>query len=146
MKTVADLTAFVVSECTAIDRESRFDAMLNECYSFEKVGGPFEHMQPSAVLAECNPTAYRCGVNDYADSEGWIEIEGENYDSYEVEKAREEFLDEMRSELSDLESELEALHDKDDLDEEADIDRRDELNLEVPALECRIAELEAHTF
>jgi hypothetical protein len=146
LKTTADLVAFVVSECTPIDREARFDGMLDDCYSFDSIGGPFANMSPSSVLKECDPTAYRCGVNDYADGEGWIEVDGSDYESDDVERAREEFMDEMRSELSDLESELSDLNDKDDLDEEADIDRRDELTLEIPKWEARIAELEAYTF
>lgn len=135
MKTVADLTAFVVSECTSVDREARFDSMLDDCYSFSEIGGPFAHMSPSSVLKECDPTAYRCGVNDFADSEGWIEIEGENYESDDVEKAREEFLDGLRYEVKEIED---ARDDADQLP--LDLER------ELEALESSIAELEAHTF
>lgn len=144
MKTVADLTAFVVSECTAIDREARFDSMLDECYDFSDVGGPFSHMSPSRVLKECDPTAYRCGVNDWADGEGWIEIEGSDYDSDEVEKAREEFLDEMRSELADLESTL--ADDQQAGADERDTEEEQRQQDEIEAMESRIAELESYTF
>jgi hypothetical protein len=144
MKTTADLVAFVVSECTPIDREARFDGMLDDCYSFDSIGGPFANMSPSSVLKECDPTAYRCGVNDYADGEGWIEIEGSDYDSDDVEKAREEFMDEMRSELADLESELEEL--EKDEPEVKDVDEVNRLTGEITAMESRITEMERYTF
>lgn len=144
MKTVQDLIAHVVAECSTIDREARFDQMLDECYSFAEVGGPFASMSPSEVLKECDPVAYRCGVNDLEDSEGWIEINGDYYDSDEVEKAREEFLDEMRSELSDMEIE-QCDHESEDA-EERDTDRLSSLMTDIPALESRIEELEHYTF
>lgn len=108
---IQTLTARIVEECKPVDREAAFDAMLDECYSFKKVGGPFEWMLPSRVLQEMDPTAYRCGVNDFADGEPWVEIDGETYDRAEVEAVIEEFKDGLESELSDLESELEELTD-----------------------------------
>lgn len=105
--TEKNLVAYVASECSTIDREERFDEMLDDCYSFEKVGGPFSNMSPSSVLKEVDPTAYRCGVNDYADGEDWVEIDGNYYESDDVEKAREQFVSDLESEVSDLESELE---------------------------------------
>jgi hypothetical protein len=149
MKTVADLIAHVVSECTPVDREERFNQMLDECYSFDSVGGPFSSMSPSEVLKECDPVAYRCGVNDWADGEDWIEIEGESYESYDVEKAREEFLDEMRSELADLEADLEALNEDDEIEIGAKVGTAEEIadrEAQIAALEARIAELERYTF
>lgn len=144
MKTVADLIAFVVSECTAIDREERFDQMLDECYDFSAVGGPFAHMSPSSVLKECDPTAYRCGVNDYADGEGWIEIEGESYESDEVEKAREEFLDELRDEVENLQEVLsdDQANEPDERDGEEEQRQQDE----IEAFHNLIRECERYTF
>lgn len=92
---------------TKIDREERFDAMLDECYSFEHVGGPFAHMSPSRVLKECDPTAYRCGVNDWADGEYWTEVDGETYDTKEVQEQIDEIISELESEIEDLETEQE---------------------------------------
>lgn len=144
MKTVADLIAHVVSECTPIDREERFDQMIDECYSFNSVGGPFVCISPSEALKKCDPVAYRCGVNDYADGEGWIEIECEYYESDDVEKAREEFLDGMRDELADLESQLEEL--EQDEPEVKDVEKVNDLDSLKDAMESRIAELERYTF
>ena len=42
----------VKADCTSIDREARFSEMIDECYSFVDVGGPFAHMTPSRVLLE----------------------------------------------------------------------------------------------
>lgn len=104
------MLAHVVSECREVDREERFDQMLDECYSFEKVGGPFSHMSPSRVLKEVDPIAYRCGVNDYEDSDNLIEINGDYYEKDDVEAAREEFIEELESEVlsaqEDIEEEL----------------------------------------
>jgi hypothetical protein len=143
MKTVADLIAHVVSECSPVDIEARFVESLDYDGPVTVAGIEF---YPSRILKEMDPIAFNVYMGDYADGEDVVEIGDSYYDSDAVEAAREEFLDEMRSELSDMESELSDLHDKDDLDEEADIDRRDELTLEIPAMESRIAELEHYTF
>lgn len=85
-----------------MDVEERFSDMLDECYSFKSVGGPFAHMLPSRVLRECDETAFRCGANDYADSlskDGEIEYIAEDwYDAKEVEQIREEVEDEFTTE------------------------------------------------
>lgn len=135
MTTLKDnLLAFVASECTPIDREECFDQMLDECYSFALVGGIFSNMSPSSVLRECDPIAYRCGVNDYADGEEWVEIDGDYYESDEVEKARGEFVSNLESEVSDLESEIGDLNEEDDASEILDLTARlDSLRADVTA-------------
>lgn len=92
----------VRGELSTVDVESRFDEMLDELYSFESVGGPFAHMQPSRVLRECDSTAHRCGVNDYADSlskDGEIEYICEDwYNAKEVQDIRDEVEAELTGE------------------------------------------------
>lgn len=122
----------VKAGCTPIDREQRFRDMLNEVYSFDCVGGPFAYMDPAKVLEEMDPTAFRCGVNDYIDGEDTYEIDGETYDVSDVDEARQEFIDELQTEIDDLESELE---------DEEEPDRT-----EVDALIDDLAECEAHSF
>jgi len=139
-ETIAALLAHIESECTAIDREARFDAMLDEFYSFDSVGGPFAHMRPSSVLKECDPTAYRCGVNDWADGEGWAEINDNYYDGDEAEKARESFVEELENEASDLETELEEEQESDDPNP-SEIGR---LSRELDELRANIAAAEKH--
>lgn len=142
---IKNLLAFVTSECTAIDREAHFDSMLDECYTFEKVGGPFEYMTPSRVLKEMDPTAYRCGVNDFADGEGWVEIDSESYDSDEVEKAREQFVSDLESEASDLESEIEELeYSNDEAEENAGVIAG--LKIELADKQAEIIEAQKYTF
>lgn len=111
---IEKLIEHVVSECSAIDIEKRYNDTLNEIYSFESVGGPFEHMQPSDVLKEMDPTAYRCGMADWSDGESYTEIGSDYYDQDEVEKARDSFLDELDSQISDLESEIEDAESEED--------------------------------
>lgn len=92
----------VKDELSPVDVESRFNDMLDECYSFESVGDPFAHMQPSRVLRECDETAHRCGVNDYADGlskDGEIEYICEDwYDAKEVQEIRDEVEAELTQE------------------------------------------------
>lgn len=78
-------------EIKEADLETAFEDMLDDCYSFKDVGGPFACMSPSIVLKECDPVAFRCGVNDYADGDDrWEEFEGEMYDKDELNELREE--------------------------------------------------------
>jgi hypothetical protein len=58
---------------------------------------------PSYALKELDPTAYRCGLNDYVDS-----LEKEDDPKY---KGLEEELEALTDEIDDLESELNDLDD-----------------------------------
>jgi fructose-specific component phosphotransferase system IIB-like protein len=140
MKTeiIAKLEAHIVAECKQIDREARFDEMLDSCYSFDSVGGPFAHMSPSRVLRECDPIAHRCGVNDYADSESWVEVDGESYDQDEAEKAKESFVEDLESAISDLESEIEE-----GKADEADTSARER---KLHDMQADLAVVNAHSF
>jgi hypothetical protein len=129
----------IARECTAIDREERFDNMLDECYSFTEVGGPFAHMSPSSVLRYCDPTTYRCGVNDYEDSEGWVEVGGDYYEQEEAEEALESFIDEIRDEIATMESDIE------DMDEEEDAEQIKEMQADLDKLQAKLAEAEAYS-
>ncbi len=105
----AELIAYIESNVTEIDLEKRFDAMLDECYSFKNIGGPFAYMNPSDVLREVDPTQYRIGVSEMTEEEGIFEINNSYYDGEEVEKYKEEFKDDLESAASDLEEEIEEL-------------------------------------
>lgn len=115
-----------------LDREALFDAMLDECYDLIAVGGPFAFLTPSRVLKECDPTAYRCGVNDYIDSLGAVEYEGEEYDDADFADAVREALDEIDDEIEDLEAERDELEDERDF---AGVTRLEELRAEADELE-----------
>lgn len=45
----------------------RYDEMLDECHEPMRIGDLVFY--PSEVLSECDPIAYRCGFNDWLDSE-----------------------------------------------------------------------------
>lgn len=57
---------------TEYDALKLYDECLDECYPECKIGG-FEY-STSRALKEVDPIAYRCGFNDWCDSEG-IEVE-----------------------------------------------------------------------
>jgi hypothetical protein len=142
-ETVIDrLEQHIADECTRIDREAQFDAMLDECYSFDKVGGPFAHMLPSRVLKELDPVAYRCGVNDYEDSCEWVEVGGEYYDGSEADKAKDEFVDNLESEISDLEAEIET----EEADEYHNVSDVAAMKRKLADLRADLATVEKHSF
>lgn len=141
---IARLEAHIASECTVIDREEAFNDMLDEIYSFEKVGGPFANMSPSRVLLEVDPVAHRCGVNDYADGEAWVEVDGETYAQDDAEKAKQEFLDELETEAGEIEERLDDLCNSDGpVEDGAEIK---DLEADLAAKQAEIAAVEKHSF
>jgi hypothetical protein len=77
----------IKSELDPIDIEQRHREMLDECYPEVKIG--YLTFSPSQIVEECDPTAFRCGAVDYADSlvtdrQISDEIDGEHYDYDEV--------------------------------------------------------------
>lgn len=139
------LTEHVQSECSAVDMEQRFRDMLDEIYSFEKIGGPFAYMSPSRVLEEVDPTAFRCGVADYSDQENVYEIEGEYYDSDEVEEAREEFVADLQTELDEAQTGLDVENNLEE-GEERNEETVADLTAEIARLEASIEFVESHAF
>lgn len=75
----------------AIDEEAAYDAFLDEVYPECNVAGL--RYQTSRVLAEIDPTAYRCGKNDWLDGEmkdgTLVEIAGEIFEREAAEKLEE---------------------------------------------------------
>jgi len=141
--TIKKLEAHVVAECQPVDRESLFDSMLDECHSFASVGGPFKFMSPSSVLKSEDPTAYRCGVNDWADGEDFVEVDGETYNGPDVEAAREEFVAELETDLSTLEKDQEE---NADAEESSDADEGDGIQKQIDDLKAQIEEARDHSF
>lgn len=141
------LIEHVCNECSTIDIEARYNECLDECFSFESVGGPFEHMQPSAVLLACDPTAYRCGRNDWLDSERAFitEIDGDYYEIHDVEEARQSFVDSLTDEMNALENELEDLREQAD-DGERDEEQESRLEADIEELRADIAACEKYAW
>ncbi len=102
-----ELEERVKAELSAVDVEELYKQMLDDCYE------PYlDSYAPSRVLEEIDPTAFRCGLNDYFDSISrdncYEEIDEELYDADEVKEIREE-----------IEAQIEAEEAEDD-EEEAD--------------------------
>lgn len=100
---VEEMLDYIVDNAVEIDLDQRYEDMLDECYSFKDVGGPFAHMLPSQVLKEMDPTAFSCGRNDYSDGDT-VEIRGNDYERSEVERLRDQFIEEKEEELSEAHS------------------------------------------
>lgn len=142
-ETVIDrLENHIASECKAVDREAAFDDMLDECYSFDSVGGPFSCMSPSRVLRECDPVAHRCGVNDYADGMDWTEVGNETYQNDDLDKAKESFVEDLESEISELETDIEA----DEADEDHNVLELASLKRKLADLQADLKTIEEHSF
>lgn len=136
------LEAHIAAECREIDPEKAFNDMLDECYSFEAVGGPFACMNPSRVLLEVDPTCYRCGVNDYIDGQEWVEIGGSYYDQRDAENAKEAFIDERQERIDELETEIEET----EADEDHNISELAAMKRKLSELKSDMAQLEKHSF
>lgn len=146
---IQDMLDHVTSECTAIDADSRYDEMLDDCYSFEKVGGIFANMSPSRVLRECDPVAYRCGMNDWLDSEQYVEIDSDYYDQRDAEKAKDDYIEEMEGRESGLEEEIEELEVEDPgrgMNEEETAAEILSLTTQLDILRRQIKEVRNHSF
>ena len=105
------------SEISERELHERYDEMINECYSFELVGGIFRHMVPSRVLEAIDPTAYRCGFNDWLDGESdqYVEINGNYHKREELEEALDTLLEEAEAHVEELEEDEDS--DEKDIDE-----------------------------
>jgi hypothetical protein len=106
---ITQLNTRIADELTAIDREERFRDMIDSCYGDTvKIAG-YEYTT-SHALETLDPTAFRCGVNDYADSENWVEINGDYYEQADCERIKDEMQDELESSIADKEQEIEEEH------------------------------------
>lgn len=81
------------------DFEDQFDDSLDNSIPEIEIG--CLTYSPSHVLKNVDPTAYRCGLNDFVDS-----LDVEDSDEY---KALQEEIDQLKSDIEDLESEIEDL-------------------------------------
>lgn len=106
----------------AIDIEASYREFLRECYQ-ECLTGPFEYMDPADVLETMDPTAFRCGCNDWADGQDWVEYDGYWYEASYLDECREEAEAEIEDDITELESELDEL-DSNDFNDFADVDYR----------------------
>lgn len=96
----AKLEKRVKENLKPIDLEELYRNMIDECEPVVKVGGL--SFTPSRIIEELDPTAFRCGVSDYADSligeTISEEIDGEYYNLDEVNDIRDEIESELDEE------------------------------------------------
>ena len=109
----------IEDELTPVDLEQLYDEMLDECYSFEKVGGPFKYMLPSRVMSEMLPVDYRCGFNDYVDSRRDEYASFDNGETYYVRRNLEDLIERVAESLEDEATDLENEADEPEVDTEA---------------------------
>lgn len=137
---IEKLEKLIEEELKPVDVGRIYDDMLDECYSFKSVGGPFSYMSPSRVLREVDPTAYRCGMADYTDGLELIEVSGNNYDPAEAQSIKESLIEELQSKLGELEAELSEEEEQEEGDDIA------ALKESISEIEKQIEELEDHSF
>lgn len=142
---IQELHDKVKDDLTALDVDSMYDDMLDECYDLSTVGGPFSHMLASKVLEDCDPVAYRCGFTDWLDSERFYEVDGEYYHGTDLERIKDELVDELETELSDLQEELEDEEPETDGWSEAYHRQQDKMT-EINELEELVAKLRKYSF
>lgn len=82
-----ELEQHIIDNCTPINAEELYDDLLEDVSGPVCIGG-IEYGAPH-VLKEVDPTAYRCGFNDFMDEEEFTEIDGEYYLTDEVDAAIE---------------------------------------------------------
>jgi len=112
----AELQSSSVTEYTDYEIEDRYRDMLNDCYGDVDICG--QSFQSGTALEELDPTAFRCGCNDYTDSdETIVEIDGCYFDAdevreYEEEKEAEEEAEEEEAEEAEQAEQSERIHEK----------------------------------
>ena len=78
----------IQDRCESVDDEALFDEMIDECYPEIEIGCC--SWQPSRVMSELDPTAYRIGVQEHIDSLvedcQLYESDGEYYQTFDIEE------------------------------------------------------------
>jgi hypothetical protein len=117
--------------CTskAIDIEASYREMLRDCYA-DCLTGPFAYLDPADVLETMDPTAFRCGCNDWVDGQDWVEYGGDWYDIGYLEECRSEAESEIEDDIAELESEIEQL-DSNESEDRHDSDYRETLENQI---------------
>lgn len=123
----------------AIDTEESYREMLRDCYS-DCLQGPFEGLDPAELLEMADPTAYRCGHVDYIDGQEWTDYNGDTYETSYLEELRYSLESNLEDEISELESELDAL-DSNDSEDRHDMDYRETLTERIESLHGEIRQL-----
>jgi hypothetical protein len=142
---IQELHDKVKDDLTELDVNSMYDEMLDECYDMSEVGGPFSHMLASRILQECDPVAYRCWFTDWLDGERFYEVDGEYYHGPDLERVKDEMIDELQDEIDDLQSQLDEEEPETDGWSEAYHRQQDKMT-EINDLEELVVKLRKYSF
>lgn len=90
------LEARIKEELTPVDDEKYYAAALDDIYPVVEIG--YLTFSPSQIVRELDPTAFRCGMNDYLDGDDSLEeIADDWYRADEVQKLREQIEEEIEA-------------------------------------------------
>ena len=96
LREFAEENGYEIKDESTLEQEYR--DYIDEFNTVEIMGMSYT---ASRVLEELDPTAYRCGFNDWLDSEEWDEFEGDYMKRDDIEKVEEEYetyLEELENE------------------------------------------------
>jgi hypothetical protein len=98
------LEARIKEELTPIHDEEYYTAALDDIYPVVEIVGI--SFSPSRIVRELDPTAFRCGMQDYLDGDDTLEyIADDWYIADEVQKLREEIEEEIEAAETEEEEE-----------------------------------------
>lgn len=143
----AKLLAQITENLTPLDTEELYCNMLDECYPDCEIAGM--KFTTSRALRELDPTAYRCGENDYIDSLSLIEISGDYYEQDAVETERDSLVTDLEMEMDELKGDIDLIND-DIQDETFTLEDGEaqirEVQEKIDALTAEIEEIKEYTF
>lgn len=88
LREFAEENGYEIKDESTLDQEYR--DYIDEFNTVEIMGMSYT---ASMVLEEIDPIAYRCGFNDWLDSEEWDEFDGDYMKRDDIEKVEEEYKD-----------------------------------------------------
>jgi len=97
-----------------IDADTAYDDMLDEVSGPVRIGS-LEY-SASRVLAEIDPTAYRCGFSNWLDAENFAEVDGDYYTSGDYDEAEEAYDEAVEAEEEEAERLAELNGEVDDVE------------------------------
>lgn len=89
------IAAWLEENKTAVDYDdlkNRYEETLREIYGDVNVCGMT--MDAARLFREHDETAFRCGLNDWIDSEDWKEVDGDYYSAADYAEAEEAIQEE----------------------------------------------------
>jgi len=73
------------------DLHAQYDSMLDDCHDSVVIAG--YQYDTSNALKAVDPIAYRCGFSDWLSDDQFLEIEGEYYNTEELQTEYDKMMD-----------------------------------------------------